>query len=180
MDICLSRHRPDCRLLRRPVRRLRAHHGAAAPPPEHLHHAAHRQDDRGGQWLSPGGEVPPRSRLGKRKQTSSTSPSPPSSVGLQVSHSACVMTTAVICKLLRSKEATATVDIRNWPPVLDTGTEPRPPAPPTLSHFRLSGPVLLTNALTMKVMQTHGRFSTTTCVFSCYLFVSSTLRVSDA
>lgn len=41
----------------------------------------------------------------------------------QVSHSACVMTTAVICKLLRSKEATATVDIRNWPPVLDTGTE---------------------------------------------------------
>lgn len=40
---------------------------------------------------------------------------------LQVSHSACVMTTAVICKLLRSKEATATVDIRNWPPVLDTG-----------------------------------------------------------
>lgn len=41
---------------------------------------------------------------------------------VQVSHSACVMTTAVICKLLRSKEATATVDIRNWPPVLDTGT----------------------------------------------------------
>ncbi len=43
------------------------------------------------------------------------------SVPLQVSHSACVMTTGVICKLLRSKEATATVDIRNWPPVLDTG-----------------------------------------------------------
>ncbi|TMS08991.1 Disco-interacting protein 2-like protein C [Larimichthys crocea] len=39
---------------------------------------------------------------------------------VEVSHSACVMTTAVICKLLRSKEATATVDIRNWPPVLDT------------------------------------------------------------
>lgn len=48
-----------------------------------------------------------------------TSPAVPC---LQVSHSACVMTTAVICKLLRSKEATATVDIRNWPPVLDTGT----------------------------------------------------------
>lgn len=42
-------------------------------------------------------------------------------VSPQVSHSACVMTTAVICKLLRSKEAMATVDIRNWPPVLDTG-----------------------------------------------------------
>ncbi|KAL3970259.1 solute carrier family 26 (sulfate anion transporter), member 6 [Sarotherodon galilaeus] len=41
---------------------------------------------------------------------------------VEASHSACVMTTAVICKLLRSKEAMATVDIRNWPPVLDTGT----------------------------------------------------------
>ncbi|XP_025759554.1 disco-interacting protein 2 homolog C-like isoform X3 [Oreochromis niloticus] len=30
---------------------------------------------------------------------------------VEVSHSACVMTTAVICKLLRSKEAMATVDI---------------------------------------------------------------------
>ncbi|PWA18113.1 hypothetical protein CCH79_00003946 [Gambusia affinis] len=47
-----------------------------------------------------------------------------------VSHSTCVMTTAVICKLLRSKEATATVDIRNWPPVLDTDDLPKkkPPA----------------------------------------------------
>ncbi|XP_025766108.1 disco-interacting protein 2 homolog C [Oreochromis niloticus] len=40
---------------------------------------------------------------------------------VEVSHSACVMTTAVICTLLRSKEAMATVDIRNWPPVLATG-----------------------------------------------------------
>lgn len=48
-------------------------------------------------------------------------PKDPPRLSLQVSHSACVMTTAVICKLLRSKEATATVDIRNWPPVLDTG-----------------------------------------------------------
>uniref|UniRef100_A0A8C6PN66 Disco interacting protein 2 homolog C n=1 Tax=Nothobranchius furzeri TaxID=105023 RepID=A0A8C6PN66_NOTFU len=47
-----------------------------------------------------------------------------------VSHSSCVMTTAVICKLLRSKEAMATVDIRNWPPVLDTDDLPKkkPPA----------------------------------------------------
>lgn len=36
------------------------------------------------------------------------------------------MTTAVICKLLRSKEAMATVDIRNWPPVLDTGNTHQP------------------------------------------------------
>lgn len=47
-------------------------------------------------------------------------------LSLQVSHSACVMTTAVICKLLRSKEAMATVDIRNWPPVLDTGNSHQP------------------------------------------------------
>ncbi|XP_051910568.1 disco-interacting protein 2 homolog C-like isoform X4 [Hippocampus zosterae] len=49
---------------------------------------------------------------------------------VEVSQSACVMTTAVICKLLRSKEATATVDIRNWPPVLDTDDLPKkkPPA----------------------------------------------------
>uniref|UniRef100_A0AAX7SQY5 DMAP1-binding domain-containing protein n=1 Tax=Astatotilapia calliptera TaxID=8154 RepID=A0AAX7SQY5_ASTCA len=49
---------------------------------------------------------------------------------VEVSHSVCVMTTAVICKLLRSKEAMATVDIRNWPPVLDTDDLPKkkPPA----------------------------------------------------
>nr|XP_029481728.1 disco-interacting protein 2 homolog C-like [Oncorhynchus nerka] len=46
-----------------------------------------------------------------------------------VSRSACVMTTAVICKLLRSKEAVATVDIRNWPPVLDTDDLPKKKLP---------------------------------------------------
>lgn len=109
------RYRPDRGVLRQPVRRLRSHHGATAPPSEHLHHPSHCEDDRGGQTL--------------------LLPSLPRQVGvalppascLQVSHSACVMTTAVICKLLRSKEATATVDIRNWPPVLDTGKAPRPP-----------------------------------------------------
>ncbi|CDQ56428.1 unnamed protein product [Oncorhynchus mykiss] len=40
---------------------------------------------------------------------------------VEVSRSACMMTTAVICKLLRSKEASAAVDVRTWPPVLDTG-----------------------------------------------------------
>uniref|UniRef100_A0AAY4EUV8 DMAP1-binding domain-containing protein n=1 Tax=Denticeps clupeoides TaxID=299321 RepID=A0AAY4EUV8_9TELE len=39
---------------------------------------------------------------------------------VEVSRSACVMTTQVICKLLRSKEASAAVDVRMWPPVLDT------------------------------------------------------------
>ncbi|MEQ2211870.1 DIP2 disco-interacting protein 2 C [Xenoophorus captivus] len=40
---------------------------------------------------------------------------------VEVSRSVCVMTTQVICKLLRSKEALAAVDIRTWPPVIDTG-----------------------------------------------------------
>lgn len=31
------------------------------------------------------------------------------------------MTTQLICKLLRSREAAAAVDVRTWPPVLDTG-----------------------------------------------------------
>lgn len=45
-----------------------------------------------------------------------------SSFLLQVSRSVCVMTTQLICKLLRSKEASAAVDVRTWPPVMDTGT----------------------------------------------------------
>jgi len=43
-------------------------------------------------------------------------------LSVQVSRSVCVMTTQVICKLLRSKEALAAVDVRTWPPVMDTGT----------------------------------------------------------
>ncbi|MEQ2161486.1 DIP2 disco-interacting protein 2 C [Goodea atripinnis] len=42
---------------------------------------------------------------------------------VEVSRSVCMMTTQVICKLLRSKEALAAVDIRTWPPVIDTGTQ---------------------------------------------------------
>lgn len=42
---------------------------------------------------------------------------------VQVSRSVCVMTTQLITKLLRSKEASAAVDFRTWPPVLDTGTD---------------------------------------------------------
>uniref|UniRef100_A0A3Q4HT57 Disco interacting C n=1 Tax=Neolamprologus brichardi TaxID=32507 RepID=A0A3Q4HT57_NEOBR len=40
---------------------------------------------------------------------------------VEVSRSVCVMTTQVITKLLRSKEASAAVDVRTWPPVMDTG-----------------------------------------------------------
>lgn len=41
---------------------------------------------------------------------------------LQVSKSACILTTQAIMKLLRSKEAAAAVDIKTWPTILDTGT----------------------------------------------------------
>lgn len=40
---------------------------------------------------------------------------------LQVSKSACILTTQAIMKLLRSKEAAAAVDIKTWPTILDTG-----------------------------------------------------------
>lgn len=43
-------------------------------------------------------------------------------VSLQVSKSACVLTTQAIMRLLKSKEAAATVDVRTWPTILDTGT----------------------------------------------------------
>lgn len=45
----------------------------------------------------------------------------------QVSRSACLMTTQLICKLLRSREAAAAVDVRAWPPILDTGQSSHPP-----------------------------------------------------
>ncbi|XP_053738211.1 disco-interacting protein 2 homolog C isoform X3 [Synchiropus splendidus] len=44
---------------------------------------------------------------------------------VEVSHSVCMMTSQIISKLLRSKEATAAVDLRSWPPVLDTDDLPK-------------------------------------------------------
>ncbi|XP_061094234.1 disco-interacting protein 2 homolog C isoform X5 [Conger conger] len=65
---------------------------------------------------------------------------------VEVSRSACVMTTQMICKLLRSKEALAAVDIRTWPPVLDTDDLPKkrptqlykPSNPDTLAYLDFS------------------------------------------
>lgn len=42
---------------------------------------------------------------------------------LQVSKSVCILTTQAIMKLLKSKEASAAVDVKTWPMVLDTGTK---------------------------------------------------------
>lgn len=44
---------------------------------------------------------------------------------LQVSKSACVLTTQAIMRLLKSKDAAAAVDVRTWPTILDTGAHPR-------------------------------------------------------
>ncbi|XP_039609524.1 disco-interacting protein 2 homolog C isoform X9 [Polypterus senegalus] len=65
---------------------------------------------------------------------------------VEVSRSACIMTTQIICKLLRSREASAAVDIRTWPPVLDTDDLPKkrplqiykPLNPDTLAYLDFS------------------------------------------
>uniref|UniRef100_A0A4W4GAM7 Disco-interacting protein 2 homolog Ca n=1 Tax=Electrophorus electricus TaxID=8005 RepID=A0A4W4GAM7_ELEEL len=65
---------------------------------------------------------------------------------VEVSRSSCVMTTQVISKLLKSKEASAAVDVRTWPPVLDTDDLPKkkppqvykPSNPDTLAYLDFS------------------------------------------
>ncbi|XP_040208612.1 disco-interacting protein 2 homolog C isoform X3 [Rana temporaria] len=65
---------------------------------------------------------------------------------VEVSRSACLMTTQLICKLLRSREAAAAVDVRTWPPILDTDDLPKkrpsqiykPSDPETLAYLDFS------------------------------------------
>ncbi|XP_060940153.1 disco-interacting protein 2 homolog C-like [Limanda limanda] len=65
---------------------------------------------------------------------------------VEVSRSVCMMTTQLISKLLRSKEASAAVDVRTWPPVLDTDDLPKkkppllykPSNPDTLAYMDFS------------------------------------------
>ncbi|KAM9253875.1 disco-interacting protein 2 homolog A isoform 1-T1 [Dugong dugon] len=65
---------------------------------------------------------------------------------VEVSKSACVLTTQAIMRLLKSKEAAATVDIRTWPTILDTDDIPkkkvasvfRPPSPDVLAYLDFS------------------------------------------
>lgn len=44
---------------------------------------------------------------------------------VEVSKSACVLTTQAIMRLLKSKEAAAAVDVRTWPTILDTDDIPK-------------------------------------------------------
>ncbi|XP_055520653.1 disco-interacting protein 2 homolog C isoform X2 [Leucoraja erinacea] len=65
---------------------------------------------------------------------------------VEVSRSACIMTSQFIVKLLRSREAGAAVDVRTWPPVLDTDDLPKrrpsqiykPSNPDTLAYLDFS------------------------------------------
>ncbi|XP_023601740.1 disco-interacting protein 2 homolog A isoform X7 [Myotis lucifugus] len=65
---------------------------------------------------------------------------------VEVSKSACVLTTQAIMRLLKSKEAAATVDVRTWPTILDTDDIPkkkvanvfRPPSPDVLAYLDFS------------------------------------------
>uniref|UniRef100_A0A3P8VB26 Disco interacting C n=1 Tax=Cynoglossus semilaevis TaxID=244447 RepID=A0A3P8VB26_CYNSE len=65
---------------------------------------------------------------GLRKQNISTT-LPTVKMIVEVSRSVCVMTSQLISKLLRSKEAAAAVDIRTWPPVLETDDLPKKKTP---------------------------------------------------
>lgn len=40
---------------------------------------------------------------------------------LQVSKAACILTTQNLMRILRSKEAAASVNIKTWPTIIDTG-----------------------------------------------------------
>uniref|UniRef100_A0A8C3UX50 Disco interacting protein 2 homolog A n=1 Tax=Catharus ustulatus TaxID=91951 RepID=A0A8C3UX50_CATUS len=65
---------------------------------------------------------------------------------VEVSKSACILTTQAIMKLLRSKEAAAAVDIKTWPTILDTDDMPkkklanvfRPTSPDMLAYLDFS------------------------------------------
>ncbi|XP_045858447.1 disco-interacting protein 2 homolog A isoform X8 [Meles meles] len=65
---------------------------------------------------------------------------------VEVSKSACVLTTQAIMRLLKSKDAAAAVDVRTWPTILDTDDIPkkkvtsvfRPPSPDVLAYLDFS------------------------------------------
>ncbi|XP_032213927.1 disco-interacting protein 2 homolog A isoform X4 [Mustela erminea] len=66
---------------------------------------------------------------------------------VEVSKSACVLTTQAIMRLLKSKDAAAAVDVRTWPTILDTADDIpkkkvtsifRPPSPDVLAYLDFS------------------------------------------
>uniref|UniRef100_H3D0J9 AMP-dependent synthetase/ligase domain-containing protein n=1 Tax=Tetraodon nigroviridis TaxID=99883 RepID=H3D0J9_TETNG len=83
---------------------------------------------------------------------------------VEVSRSACLMTSQILCKLLRSKEASAAVDARTWPPVLDTDDLPKKKPPllfkpsnsDTLAYLDFS---VSTTGMLAGVQMSHGATS---------------------
>ncbi|XP_064419577.1 disco-interacting protein 2 homolog A isoform X11 [Latimeria chalumnae] len=65
---------------------------------------------------------------------------------VEVSKSACILTTQAITKLLKSKEAATAVDVKTWPTIVDTDDLPRkklahtykPPTPEMLAYLDFS------------------------------------------
>ncbi|GAA6067379.1 disco-interacting protein 2 homolog B-A, partial [Tachysurus ichikawai] len=49
---------------------------------------------------------------------------------IDVSKAACILTTQILTKILRSKEAAASVNIKTWPIIIDTGTSTPSPCLP--------------------------------------------------
>lgn len=145
LPMCLPRGGPYRCLLRLPVLWLCACHCEAPTPPEPHHHTSHCQDDRRGTCLTltqqgngilglcvvgPGELVLSWSSCFVRALRAGFAPGTPTHAfrvpcALQVSKSACVLTTQAIVRLLKSKEAVAAVDVRTWPTILDTGTGPQ-------------------------------------------------------
>uniref|UniRef100_H3CRC5 Disco interacting protein 2 homolog C n=1 Tax=Tetraodon nigroviridis TaxID=99883 RepID=H3CRC5_TETNG len=83
---------------------------------------------------------------------------------MQVSRSVCLMTSQILWKLLRSKEASAAVDARTWPPVLDTDDLPKKKPPllfkpsdsDTLAYLDFS---VSTTGMLAGVQMSHGATS---------------------
>ncbi|XP_062893521.1 disco-interacting protein 2 homolog B-like isoform X2 [Mobula hypostoma] len=84
---------------------------------------------------------------------------------VEVSKAVCVLTTQPICRLLRSREAAAAVDIRSWPQLIETDDLPRrkvpevytPPTPEMLAYLDFS---VSTTGMLTGVKISHGAVST--------------------
>ncbi|XP_041440391.1 disco-interacting protein 2 homolog B isoform X2 [Xenopus laevis] len=83
---------------------------------------------------------------------------------VDVSKAACILTTQALLRLLRSKEAAATVDVKTWPTIIDTDDLPRkrlpqlykPPTPEMLAYLDFS---VSTTGMLTGVKMSHGSVS---------------------
>lgn len=113
-SLLLVRNRSDRIVLWVSLRGLYTRHRAPTSLSEPGRHSAHRAHDhrRKSRRLSP-----PLSRRAAIV-TSNVFLFP---VCLKVSKAACILTTQALMKTLRSKEAAASVNVKTWPTILETG-----------------------------------------------------------